>query len=239
MNFIELPPQKSLQHRDILALKSDGPHDSGKDQYFYLMAGVHGDEIEGIHVLKELWAIMKQSNFILPYPTIVIPTLNVDGAALKTRHNARNVDLNRNFPSKDWSSEYSNPQYAPGTSPFSEPENQFLRSLFEQYPPGFILSLHSWKPILNYNGDCRDIAVFLNQRNGYPIDDDIGYPTPGSLGTYGPEVLKCGVLTFECPTLKDSGLTLDDIWQANKRALTELLLSNFITKKCQADFHRT
>ena len=81
-----------------------------------------------------------------------------------------------------------------------------------------IISVHSWKPIINYNGDCKDVAEYLAGHNGYEIADDIGYPTPGSLGTYGPEVLNCPVLTFECPTLEDFDVKLSEIWEKNESA---------------------
>ena len=66
--------------------------------------------------------------------------------------------------------------------------------------------------MLNYNGDCKEIAEFLAQHNSYPICDSIeGHPTPGSLGHYAWEKYNSPVLTFECPVLADD-LSLKDIW---------------------------
>ncbi len=45
--------------------------------------------------------------------------------------------------------------YHPGTQPNSEPENQCLVDYIQTEKPHFILSLHSWNPLLNTNGDCK------------------------------------------------------------------------------------
>lgn len=226
MDFIKLASGQSFNHAAIEAFKNK----KEAKRYIYLMAGVHGDEVEGVHCLKEIFAWLKQINADdIDLPLVVIPILNVDGHAAGTRINANKVDLNRNLPTKNWEAGYSEEKYNPGQRPFSEPENQYLHKLFDQYPPAFILSIHSWKPIINYNGDCKDVAELLAQYNGYPIDDDIGYPTPGSLGTYGSVELGAPVLTFECPTL-DSGVTLEEVWQENEQGFKQLLKSGILKR---------
>jgi murein peptide amidase A len=199
------------------------------DKYLYLMAGVHGDEVEGVYVLQELqkW-IEEHEDWTLP--VIIVPILNVDGYRNQTRVNAHGVDLNRNLPSSGYQTEYTKPEYFPGSHALSEPENQFLVKLFDKFTPGLILSFHSWKPILNYNGDCLDVATFLEQFNHYPVEGDIGYPTPGSLGQYAPEEYECPVLTFECPRLSDN-ISLKDIWQENRDGLLQLLTSQLLKRK--------
>ncbi len=107
-------------------------------------------------------------------------------------------------------------KYNPGPKPLSEPENQFLVKLLDKYKPGLIISFHTWKPILNFNGDCQDIAEYLNLFNKYEMAGDIGYPTPGSLGSFGVEKYKSPVLTFECPELKTHRESPKDIWKENR-----------------------
>lgn len=227
MKFLELKAGVSVLGKTIPAFKTN----LESKKYIYLMAGVHGDEVEGVFVMAKLLEFLKQQNHYV-LPLVVVPIVNVDGNAIKTRVNHNGVDLNRNMPTLDWAPNFTEPKYNPGKEPLSEPENQFLNSLFFKYTPGFILSFHSWKPILNYNGDCRDIAQYLANFNQYPIDDSIGYPTPGSLGTYGPEKLNCPVLTFECPLL-ETGITLDQIWNENKEGLINLMGSELLRKKIE------
>jgi protein MpaA len=141
------------------------------------------------------------------------------------------VDLNRNLPTKNWNPVPREPRYNPGPKPLSEPENQYLVKLFDKYHPGLIISFHTWKPILNYNGNCQDIAEYLSQFNKYEIADDIGYPTPGSLGTYGVEAYNCPVLTFECPELKKHRESLKEIWTENEEGLKRLFKNELIADK--------
>lgn len=227
MNFTPLKSGRSVEGNPIEAFKTE----STKGGHLYLMAGTHGDEVEGVYVVQKLYEWLQTAE--LSWPLIVIPILNIDGYRASTRVNANGVDLNRNYPSKDWTPKARAAKYNPGTAPLSEPENVFLNELFKKYPPKLIMSIHSWKPLINYNGDCQDVAEFLHRYNQYPICDDIeGHPTPGSLGEYGPQELGSPVLTFECPLLSDQQ-GLQDIWLENEQGLIELfrdpkLLARFL-----------
>lgn len=196
-------------------------------KHIYLLAGVHGDEPEGIFLLGGLFSWLKEQKNS-PLPLMVIPVLNRDGHTRGTRTNAREVDLNRNLPSSHWTSLTRLPRYHPGPFPLSEPENIFLDKLFRDYKPGLILSFHSWKPMLNYNGNCREVALFLQKYTDYTVCADIeDYPTPGSLGEYAPEGYGAGVLTYECLRF-DDGATPEGIWEGDGPGLCALLDSPLI-----------
>lgn len=224
MYFRKLDPGQTVSGEEIPCFINE---EKGK-KFIYLMAGVHGDEVEGIYVLKKLFEWLKTTDNI-NLPLLVIPILNIDGYRAGTRVNAHGVDLNRNLPSQHWSAEAREEKYNPGKAPLSEPENKFLVHLFKLHPPKFIISFHSWKPMLNYNGNCKEIADFLNQYNGYPVVGEIeDYPTPGSLGEYGPQVCGCPVLTWECPLLSNS-LGLEAIWEQSKLSLQNLFNSKLLS----------
>lgn len=227
MIFSEIESGESLEGHPIHAFKTD----IKAPKYLYLMAGVHGDEVEGVYVLKELFSWLKNEHSLKDMPMLVIPIVNVDGYRAQTRVNAHHVDLNRNLPTKDWTPEMTQPKYNPGPKPLSEPENQFLVKLMDKYKPGLIISFHTWKPILNFNGACEDIAKFLNDFNGYEMAGDIGYPTPGSMGTFGVEKYKSPVLTFECPELKTHRESLKEIWKENEEGLKSLFQTDLIWNK--------
>lgn len=161
-----------------------------------ILGGVHGDEVEGVTVALGVLQDL-QKTYRLNYSTTVIPRFNPDGVLLKTRANYNGVDLNRNLPTKDWSSEVKSPRYYPGSQPASESENQALIKWLDIHQPQLIISLHSWYPVLNVNGDCLKIAELLQKRTQYKIDTDIGYPTPGSLGTYAGLERNWPTLTYE------------------------------------------
>jgi len=227
MIFSEIESGKSLEGLDIPVFKTD----IKSPKYLYLIGGVHGDEVEGVYVLKELFNWLKLEHSLKELPMVVVPILNVDGYRTQTRMNAHSVDLNRNLPTKDWNAQFTQAKYNPGPTPLSEPENQFLIKLFDKYRPGLIISFHTWKPILNYNGDCLDVAEFLHQFNHYEMAGDIGYPTPGSLGTFAVEKYNSPVLTFECPELRTHKESLKDIWLENEEGLKKFFQDELIWKK--------
>lgn len=227
MIFSEIESGTSLEGMDIPVFKTD----IKASRYLYLLGGVHGDEVEGVYVLKELFAWLKTEHTLKDLPMIVIPILNIDGYRANSRTNAHLVDLNRNLPTKDWSLEHTKPRYNPGSKPLSEPENQFLVKILDKYKPGMIISFHTWKPILNYNGNCKDEADFLAGFNNYEVASDIGYPTPGSLGTFANEKYDCPVLTYECPELKKHKETLREIWEENEEGLKKFFSSDIVWSK--------
>lgn len=183
-----------------------------------IIGGVHGDESEGVVAAHGLLGKFIES-YTYKLKMTVIPALNLDGVLAKTRQNANGVDLNRNLPTQDWTSEVLNPRYFPGTKPNSEPENQALTDFIQREKPRIIYSLHSWNPLLNVNGKCRKEAEVIHQLTGYPIQEDIGYPTPGCLGTY------CG-LERDIPTLTyeiQRGLDPKEIIRVHVPAILEAL----------------
>lgn len=226
MIFSELESGLSVEGSPIPVLKTDVK----AKKYLYLIAGVHGDEVEGVYLLKELYEWLRFEQGQKDLPIVLIPILNVDGYKNQTRVNANNVDLNRNLPT-NWSPEHKAPRYHPGPAPLSEIENKFLLKLFDKFPPGFIISFHSWKPMVNYNGECADVAEFLGKYNGYEVTSDIGYPTPGALGAFAVDKYNCPIITFECPELKTHRETLKEIWEENEKGLKGLFQTNLISNK--------
>lgn len=52
--------------------------------------------------------------------------------------------------------------------------------------------------MININGPgCEPEANILKDFTGYSIEPDIGYPTPGSLGTYAGKERDIATITFE------------------------------------------
>ena len=112
MNFTQLKSGTSVEGEEIKAYRSEDKSES----YNYLMAGVHGDEVEGVYLLKNLFDWLQEENEQINAPFVVIPVLNVDGYRSGTRTNSHGVDLNRNLPSKQWSPKARDKKYYPGTS---------------------------------------------------------------------------------------------------------------------------
>ena len=143
-----------------------------------LVIGVfHGDEPQGEFLINKYFQTHKTTRILF------IPRLNKEN----TRVNNNGVDLNRNFPTKNWELTAKNEYYG-GPSPASEEKTRFVIDLVERYKPKVILTLHAPYKIVNYDGpkskNNLDIVEKISQIMKYPIEESIGYPTPGSFGTW-------------------------------------------------------
>lgn len=158
----------------------------GNDSYKkILIVGVfHGDEPQGKYLIDEY---LKKESLLL-----FIPCLNPDGMNKNVRTNSNGVDLNRNFPTQNWGkNEGENAtcdelgtSYYGGKFAGSEIETQFLIEIIKDYQPEIILTLHAPYKVVNYDGPAEDVAEKISEIIKYPVEPSIGYPTPGSFGTY-------------------------------------------------------
>lgn len=193
------------------------------------IGGVHGDEPEGVWLAEAFLTrlqtqYLKQQKSAQPSwprrPWVLIPCLNPEGFSIGERTNSAGVDLNRNFPSPDWSPEAKAPRYNPGPHPASEPEVQAAIKAIELYKPNLIIHFHSWKPCVVYTGQpAEPIARLISQHSGYPHHEDIGYPTPGSLGQYGWLQHQIPVVCIE----EQEGAQREHVWRRFQWALMDLL----------------
>lgn len=155
-----------------------------------LIIGVfHGDEPQGEYFIKSyLENYPKETKNSLYF----IPRLNQNNE----RKNLNGVDLNRNFPTKNWCKS-ENCNYFGGNCANSEIETQFLVKLINENNFNAIITIHSPYKVVNYDGPAQALADKLSEILGYPTSNDIGYPTPGSFGTYCGVERKIPTITIE------------------------------------------
>jgi murein peptide amidase A len=191
-----------------------------------VMGGVHGDEPEGVRLARDLlvWLETQARHGRALAPWVVIPCLNVDGFAKGTRVNGRGVDLNRNYPSQDWSPTFEKERYFPGPHPGSEPEVQGIVELIRELEPRLLIHCHSWEPCIVGTGPlAKKDTLRLAASSGYKAVDEIGYPTPGSLSRYGWHDRKVPVICIE----EQEGLSdLSTIWPRFEKGM-EQVFSDF------------
>lgn len=156
-----------------------------------LVIGVfHGDEPQGDYLIRKYFAKTPDSKLAF------VPCLNKSGFEAETRVNKNGVDLNRNFPTKNWKLTERN-EFFGGTSPASEEETRFIIDFVEKHNPKLILTLHAPFKIVNYDGDAKKTAEKISEIIGYPVEANIGYPTPGSFGTWAGIEKGIPVITLE------------------------------------------
>jgi len=157
-----------------------------------LFAGIHGEEAETTFALSRA---LRQLAGRPPHAAVVLAA-NPDGLMRGTRGNANGVELNRNFPTGDWQSApvphrstLDDPRdvlLSPGAFPGSEPETQALIQLIGALRPEAVISLHAPLACID-DANASPLGRWLADRTGLPFVQDVGYPTPGSFGTWGRE----------------------------------------------------
>lgn len=150
-----------------------------------IIGGMHGDEPCGFISAVRLARYIKKHPASIKNRVIIIPCLNPDGLIRGTRVNGRNVDLNRNFPSPTWSPEFKKDYNNPGELPASEPETILLANAIDHYRPDVIIQMH--QPFNTLYPDDNTPAGLVEKMSaitGLPVSHDIGYDTPGSLGSF-------------------------------------------------------
>jgi murein peptide amidase A len=142
---------RSVQGRPIRLLERGNP----ESPHVVLVVGcIHGNECAGLAVTRRLARAAPPRRFHL----WILPRLNPDGYAARTRQNARGVDLNRNFPAR-WRANGSrwDPEY-PGPRPLSEPETRIARRLVLRLRPDVTIWFHQPQRVVRAWGRSRAVA---------------------------------------------------------------------------------
>jgi len=157
-----------------------------------VLASIHGDESETTVVVSEALRCIPRGEL----KAAVILCGNPDGMLRGTRGNARGVDLNRNFPTSNWKPDqvfYKTRAHdardialSPGAQPASEPETVALLGLLGRLKPRAVVSLHASLACIDDAGNSH-LGRELATRCDLPLLNEIGYPTPGSMGTWAGE----------------------------------------------------
>lgn len=189
---------------------------------------LHGVEPQSKEICERYIEDLTKQTFFKDSYALIIPCLNPDGLVAKTRSNANGVDLNRNFPSATWKNvpagsddKTKNSPYYPGTEPASEPETRVVVDQIKSHNYKKIIAIHTNHfvanpnpPMINFDGDqSMELAEKLGVVTELPVHQDIGYPTPGSLGFWIGKDLKKISITVELDDKKET----DDLYKKHGR----------------------
>lgn len=194
-----------------------------------LFAAIHGDESESTVVLSEALRRVPPGQIRNP----VILACNPDGLLQGTRANARGVDLNRNWPTSNWSADpvcYNNREgsardiaLSPGESPASEAETRALLACIEQLRPNTVISIHSPLACIE-DPQKKPLSAWIAKQVGLPLIEDVGYPTPGSFGSWSAEN-GIHVITWEL-----ASVSLARMIETSVTTLYQLISGNYAVK---------
>lgn len=180
-----------------------------------IFAGIHGEEPETTAALSRALRHLTEP----PPGCAVVLAANPDGLVRGTRGNARGVELNRNFPTQDWRPDpvahratLDDPRdvlLSPGSAPGSEPETRALIDLIAELEPDAVIALHAPLGCIDDPNESA-LARWLAERTGLPLVAGVGYPTPGSFGTWASENGVAAV-TYELPLASPDTLTREHV----------------------------
>ncbi len=219
------------------------------------MCTVHGDELVTAYMCVRL---VKDILFDNPEKyenanIVIAPIVNPDGflAKTQTRTNSNGIDLNRNFPTKDWEEhalsswqrvkKKDRQRRFPGDKANSEIETQFQIWLLETFKPDKVVSIHSPYGFLDFDVTANTLnqhfiyvsqetkALAYNmgkQSRNFPVVDFKFFP--GSLGNYAGN--ERGIPTFTIELSDNRPENASNYWRTFKSALKAVAEFRYTTK---------
>lgn len=189
----------------------------------FIFGGIHGSEPTSAYVARKLVEYLHEHPEAYAGTSIaVLPAANPDGLKARTRRNARGVDLNRNFPARNWKRSRPTSASFGGSKAASEPETVVIMRAVRMLRPSCIVSIHSiarGKHCNNFDGPARTVAARMARENGYPVQPTMGYPTPGSFGSWAGVDQEIPTITLELPRDAPG----PQAWKENQAALLAVL----------------
>jgi hypothetical protein len=82
-----------------------------------------------------------------------------------------------------------------------------------------VVSIHSGLRCNNFDGPGASMAAVLAAHNGYPVQSTVGYPTPGSFGSWAGIDQGIAVATLELPR----GARGEKAWAENRDGLLAII----------------
>jgi protein MpaA len=148
----------SVQGRAIVAYRKGDPAAARR---VVVVGQMHGDEAAGVRTARFIKNHVPVARGSVVW---IVPTMNPDGLAEDTRRNARNVDLNRNWPTR-WV-----PGDGAGSRALSEPETRAMFGFLKRIQPLFIVSLHQPFGVVSRSDKNRAFVRRLSDQLGLPIE---------------------------------------------------------------------
>jgi N-acetylmuramoyl-L-alanine amidase len=127
---------------------------------------IHGNEQAGRAVIRRLRASTPPAGV----QVWTVASANPDGEARGTRHNARGVDLNRNFPFRWRATGRAWDTYFPGRAAASEPETRAMQRLIRRLHPAVTVWFHQHLALVNdVPGADHAVIRAYGRRVGLPV----------------------------------------------------------------------
>jgi len=187
-----------------------------------IFGAIHGSEPNSGDLARHV------QDYLLEHPeayqsrrVAVIPVTNPDGLVRNQRLNEHKIDLNRNFPAANWGKSKPGMNFG-GDKAASEPETVAIIKAVDLLSPKRIVSIHAitrGRECNNFDGPGADLAEAMKAKNGYRVAKTIGYPTPGSFGSWAGTDRQIATITLELPV----DLPGEECWKVHMDALLTVI----------------
>ncbi|MDA0375321.1 MAG: M14 family zinc carboxypeptidase [Planctomycetota bacterium] len=187
------------------------------------VGGIHGNEVEWVIATEELPAAFAGVRGLSDRVTLtIVEDVNPDGRAARSRGNAHGIDLNRNYPARNFAASPTN-----GDEPLCEPESRVLHDLIVRLDPHVVIVAHSWGRradgppcFINFDGPAEHLARRFGELSGYAVvpSENI-HGTPGSLGSFVGIDRRTPILTLEY----ERGRSPDRCWSETREAILAVI----------------
>lgn len=222
-----------------------------------VLCGVHGDEITPVKFCFDLLEELKKPEYKFNNKFIVVaPLVTPDSFLIKkpTRTNSAGVDVNRNFPTRDWRADAhklwhknhrKDKRKNPGPKAASEQETIFQMNLIRRYKPHKVITVHSPLTMIDYDGPtlvaeesetAKDVLLKMSEKaENYKVAN---YPVfPGSLGNWAGREHGIPTYTIELPNSNPADSA--KFWTLFKDALMYGIDRNMKDKELVSDKPQT
>lgn len=218
MDFKEFVFGRTLLDNPMTAYRSQNLYN---DKWLYLMGGIHGEEVEGIYLIKELIPWLKET-MNLAFPCLLIQNIDVDGYVFQNQGLAKKTNLNNLFPTSSFrmlgTKKIINPDFE------LRPEIASLVKLFTDYPPQMVISFrtaHHSSKVISVGADGLSLASYLSNTTNSPLVAD-NKPSPGTLEAFIYDFFLCPVVSVRLPHFSDQK-TVQAICQEIMPGIKQLL----------------
>ena len=163
------------------------------DEAIVLLASIHGTEVIGTPLFNRLIdALYEHPEWLNNRTIYLMRVTNPDGVVEGMRGNSNNIDINRNFPTKNFGRGWFN-----GDAPLSAGETVVLMDFFLEIQPSRVLAIHQPLNGIDYDGPAKDLAHELSELSNIRIHR-LGSRS-GSLGSFVGKDLQRPIITLEIP----------------------------------------
>jgi len=175
--------------------------------------GIHGNELSGSYLMHDWISYLDSNAEAIPTDKkiVVVPDVNPDGLATSSRYNSNNVNIDRNFPSANWTADIDSSSGlvvgGGGASAMSEPETKALANLTTTLQPRLEVSFHAQGSLVgaNQRGDSVSIGNLYASSVGYSsmighAEETMGYTITGEYEEWAGEQYGTPAILIELPS---------------------------------------